>query len=392
MSKKRKIKNEEKSLETKEQEYVIQIGLNSILPDDHKNFENIINDTVIKCTRILFDSNKLLQLHILRCLNNNISLPEIDQTYLNTINRIITDCVGGKLFEDKKLLHTFNQFFPNYKKSKRDFIVSILNESNNIYITNCENHISLNFEKRVKLFFKTIIFQYCHVNNLQLLSNEDLYNLINKCWSCILFKEDTKTIFDLYTTDEKYKEIYLNLYDYTEDIIKYLNNINIEKPYENKLRAKWNELLPLFYHFLKYIENYQLLVNNDKKMDVTTKNKYLKSIRLFSLLPNKSSFVLEHISINKSTLWGLLKLYNPDWTVTWAKWKENVELRIKIFEQIFNISEQTICDFKNKTFKHLITTNGKYCSVHFRKKIPNLESNNKSNKKQKISFDNKQDK
>ena len=365
---------------TKEKEYVIQIGLNSILSAEHKKFENTINDTVIKCTKILYDSNKLLQLHILRCLNNNIKVPEINQTYLNRINKVITNCVDSKgQIDDKELLNTYNNYFINYKKLKRDFIIPVLNESNNIYITNCGNHISLNFEKRVKLFFKAIIFQYCYKKNLNLLDNEDLYSLINKCWRCISFKEDTKTIFDLYTINEEYGHLYLIIYNVVEEIIKYLNKIGIDKPYENKLRSKWNQILPLLYHILKYIENYQLLINTDKKLDITTKNKYLKSIRLFNLLPNKSSFVLEHISINKSTLWGLIKLYNPKWEVGQIQWQKpgNNDYRIKIFEQMFNISEQTICNFKNKTFKHLITTNGKYCSVHFTKKETMFEQLNK---------------
>src|SRR5205814_8820451 len=115
-------------------EYVIQIGLNSILYDEHKSFKDKINEVVCKCTKILFDSNKFLQLHILRCLYQKNNLPtKIDQTYLNQINRLLTNSkIVRKEISDVELLETYNQYFKNYKKLERNFIFEILNTSNRI--------------------------------------------------------------------------------------------------------------------------------------------------------------------------------------------------------------------------------------------------------------------
>lgn len=219
--------------------------------------KQILNQHVLNSNKLIFEVYKFANLHLLRCLRDNETLPTLDQNFFYKCSTYITEMYLKKSQNNTTV--PFDKTFDiyklqrptNYKPAYRDFLGSIINYLDKQMVISTINHLVLNFYKRFSRFIK------------------DKYEL------------DSKTVYEIC------KAVYDKDYKGDNEIVKkYRTILDNKPPYEKFVKKDPSKILKIYNEILTFN------LKNDK--------------RLFSLLPNKNGFTMNYITIDKTGLKDLL--------------------------------------------------------------------------------------
>ena len=255
--------------EIKDSFKAVKMTLNTICSNDL--LKKRINEFVLNANKIMFESYCLANLHIIKLVNQKKQIPILNQDFFQHCSQMVSFQYKRKnnVPNDLELHDTFNSYNscrPNgFQPGFRDNFGAIINYiSKDMYISTT-NHLVLNFYNRLR---KYIITKYD-------LTGEQTYKIIKEIYS-----------------DEKY--VGCNII-----IKKWKDKLNNIPP--TALNVKKN---PSF-----IIYAYNEILNYFNKHNSDPKN---KEIRVFSLLPNKNSFTMSNITIDKTVLKDIIMSFEEN--------------------------------------------------------------------------------
>jgi len=328
----------------------IKMTLNQICP----NFQlkNRINEFVLNANKIMFESYALANLHITRLLTQNQPLPLLDQTFFQNCSRLVSrkyeKTKSGKI--DPDIQTTFNLYSQcrpvNYNPAFADYNAVLISYIVKDMIVSTKNHLILNFYSRMRKYIR-------HKYNLD---GSKAYTVL--------------------------KHLYTNHYDGDDLLVKELRNkLNNLPPNNKSLNSDPTFILKVYNEILTYFKENNLEPEN-------------KALRTFSLLPNKNSFTISNITIDKTVLKDILlsfkKKGTEDEMINSFINKTNNEIVQELQQKtkenwklFFNIK-------KINDFAGIIKTDGKNVSLLYekkREKVKKTKKNLKGCQKEKQDYD-----
>ena len=356
---------------------------------------NKINDNCILVNKIIIQVYQFVNLYLLYLYNNNMIFPNIDIDFIVVVIKTITirnDTRGAKPSDNtKKLLDTLKKFYnDHYKQCIKD--EDIMNDTKLNYITKYESiDIVKNINNNVSEHFIDYVNKFVNVSfNIQkqikeITNNKDL-NDVEK-------KQKKKEVYD---SHRQIKKDILRFDNKLESNVLFHNWIKLHKPniirktkefkHPKEEELKTNkieydvcvnpqEYIKSMFYINKEIEklNEKIFSNNEeikkKNRDISDKNKILNDkdkikllkeetqIKLFQVIPQRTSIKASHITIDTSALINLVVKENI------SEYFNNVEqYKDELWTNNFKLNKK---EFKrrNYTFNHMIKTDGVACSI-----------------------------
>jgi hypothetical protein len=247
-----------------------------------------------------------LNYHFTRLLEENKELPELTQNLFYNASCYISVMKNRKSTIDKEdeMYISFSLFSHLLKELPfRDKMGALINNLNKQQFTMTKNHFKLNFYKRFSKY-------------LELRTGETRKNIIYK-WC--------KDIYD-----EKYNG----------------------KNYFILSMKQWLKYIPTETNIVKYSSHFIRIYH--KILKEFEKHKNTKGVRVFSLLPNKSSFTMDNIQICSTALNDIISYLTKE-----QNCKDFDEKKREYWLNLFNIEKY---ETKHKKFHYTIFTDGK-CGV-----------------------------
>ena len=236
----------------------IKMSLNQFC--NNENLKVRINEFVLNANKIMFEAYSLANIHIIRLINENKQIPKLNQSFFQHCCHFVSDMYERKNNkpDNNELNISYNLYSScrpeKYKSSYRDYNSTLINYIAKDMFISTTNHLVLNFYCKIKKFFKV------------------KYNLDNSQIYLLL------------------KGIYDKEYTGNNIIIqKYRDKLNNLPPTDIHIKKDPSYIIYIYNEILSYFNTYNLIKNN-------------KSIRVFSLLPNKNSFTISNITIDKTVL------------------------------------------------------------------------------------------
>jgi len=294
---------------------VIKKRLNTILNDSDDIAR--INNVVKTINSISYNAHHLINLHILRLLDEKQPMPELDQTFFNHAC-LFSSKLGGKFMDPKNnqsMKITANIWRDTLPKDflipERNKLLLIVNFLVLQMKTEAYNHLNLNFPNRFAKYIKSV-------------------HNIKDIWKARYI------VRNIFQGHSGYKSKFDNLLQCKLLIQIYGRKFRDVKCTENLVTDNLNILLPFYYQMLRVFEE--------------------AGIKTFSLMPQKGNLIPSHITISTSCLYDLASLWAETPTKNFKK------LGHGIWNKTFDITQT-----KNKWFIGLITTNGYDVSVYYKK-------------------------
>lgn len=277
-----------------------------------------IEEYVLNINKVGLEAYHIANLHILRCLSNNITLPSIEQTFFYRCCAGVVEKKGERsstpntgdsdldatLVIYKRLRPETNYTIPT-KENMADKISYLARDMNTV----SHNHLIFNFEKRL---MKYVRLKYKK-------GTKDAWQFINHA-----FKTDS---------------------DRSDDQVEFANWL-VYPPYESSIKLHFNHFLQKSYDILRFMEE---------------QPKNTKGARSFTILPLKRGFVFSHITLGGSCLQQILRnIMKKHKGVTFVGYKKlNLdtfnENKDEIWRSLFNIDRY---ETSNRKFSYEISTNG----------------------------------
>ena len=236
----------------------IKMSLNQFC--NNENLKVRINEFVLNANKIMFEAYSLANIHIIRLINENKQIPKLNQSFFQHCCHFVSDMYERKNNkpDNNELNISYNLYSScrpeKYKSSYRDYNSTLINYIAKDMFISTTNHLVLNFYCKIKKFFKV------------------KYNLDNSQIYLLL------------------KGIYDKEYTGNNIIIqKYRDKLNNLPPTDIHIKKDPSYIIYIYNEILSYFNTYNLNKNN-------------KAIRVFSLLPNKNSFTISNITIDKTVL------------------------------------------------------------------------------------------
>ena len=282
----------------------IKMSWNSLCKNNY--LKQGIQEIVYNINKISFLSYKLLNFHFTRLLEDNKELPKLTQNLFYNASCYVSVMKKRKSTIDKEdeMYKSFSQFAHLIKDLPfRDKMGALINNLNKQQFTMTKNHLKLNFYKRFSKYLelktgetrKSIIYKWC----------KDIY-------------------------DEKYNgKNYFILS--MKQWLKYI-------PTETNIVKHSSHFIKIYHKILKEFE----------------KHKNAKGVRVFSLLPNKSSFTMDNIQICSTALNDIISYLTKE-----QNCKDFDEKKREYWLNLFNIEKY---ETEYKKFHYTIFTDGK-CGV-----------------------------
>ena len=315
--------------ETEDSFKTVKMTLNTICSNDL--LKGRINEFVLNANKIMFESYCLSNLHIIKLINQNKQIPILNQDFFQHCSQMVSFQYRRKnnIPDDIELQDTFNFYNSSrpigFQPGFRDNFGAIINYiSKDMYIATT-NHLVLNFYNRLRKFIRT---KYD-------LTGEQTYKLIKEIYS-----------------DEKYSG---------RNIIiqKWKDKLNNTPPTAFNVKKNPSFILYAYNDILNYFNEHNSEIKN-------------KEIRVFSLLPNKNSFTMSNITIDKSVLKDIIMSFEENNII-------DDEVISSIYNQKSNDRKKATIDdpklhwkqlfqIKNiKEFSGMIKTDGNSVSILYEK-------------------------
>lgn len=247
----------------------VKMTLNTICSNDL--LKERINEFVLNANKIMFESYCLANLHIIKLINQNKLIPILNQGFFQHCSQMVSFQYKRKsnLPNDLELQDTFKLYSScrpeGFQPGFRDNFGAIINYISKDMFVSTTNHLVLNFYNRLRKYIRT---KYD-------LTGEQAYKLIKEIYSA-----------------EKYSG---------RNIIiqKWKDKLNNLPPTAPNVKKNPSFILYAYNEILNYFNNH----NSDEKN---------KEIRLFSLLPNKNSFTMSNITIDKTALKDIIMSFQEN--------------------------------------------------------------------------------
>ena len=296
-----------------------------------------IEQFVWNINKVALEAYHVVNLHILRCLQENLTLPTLDQNFFYRCCSGVVEKRGEHASKpdtgDVQLdatLGIFKSLRPteNYKpptKENMAFLMCNLARQMNVA---CRNHLVLNFGKR--------LIQYVRLKYNK--SRKEAWHFINQSF---------------HPKDEKNHE--------HDEFSQWLGHA----PYENVIDKNFTHFLRKSYDILQFME---------------TQPANTRGARTFTIMPLKGGFVVSHITICSSCLQQILQTIvknNPEITflghsnITKKVFDENKDV---FWRSLFDVDSY---ETANRKFAYEISTNGYAVTLRMQKPkhgetLPNL--------------------
>lgn len=343
---------------------VVKMSLHQFVKD--KKVYEFLNDVVIDMNKIIYLSYHFLHIHFLRLIDSKLPIPnEITQKLLYKIFCSVSLFEGKMtppditpiddkykknktekqikkrekdIIENQTLLDTYNCFMSiipkDFKFPNRDKKCNLINNAILTMLTAINNHMTLNFRKRLYNYIKMKYTDYKKVDNTKKPTTTPVKGSIaGRCFFIVDHILGIRTI--------------INNYD---SIYNTIENMNIIDKYKQELQNPKQESihnnLSIFIPF--YLKMNTLFIEEEDKT--------------FTLFPLSASYIPSYIKICKTSLADLIALKNNtsiDKTKTsdnnWSSW---------FYIDMFNNP--------NKKFGSEITTDGYGVNITLKKIKPNF--------------------
>lgn len=324
--KKRKDVADRKTKNLNKEFVIIKMKLNSFIKNE--SFKDLLFVNIANLNNIKYEAFNFINLHFLRCLENNLELPNLSQDFFYNCISLISKTYKQKeqISKNIELKNTYEEHYQllcpnNHIKPFRDYSGALINNITKEMKIVCDNHIILNFNKR--------LLRYIQLK----------YNIHKKqAWWSINNIYDEK-LFHTISKEELEIKSFL-----------------IIKPTEENIKANIHHFIKLLYEIEKFFDT---LVPNTKHL------------RKFTILPTKSSFINSYITCCSSCIKDILKSSNNEELIKLSK--EDNDL---MWSKLFNING---VESINKKFNNIISTDGYgvsitlYKSLKFEEKIINSD-------------------
>ena len=315
--------------ETEDSFKTVKMTLNTICSNDL--LKGRINEFVLNANKIMFESYCLSNLHIIKLINQNKQIPILNQDFFQHCSQMVSFQYRRKnnIPDDIELQDTFNFYNSSrpigFQPGFRDNFGAIINYISKDMYVSTTNHLVLNFYNRLRKFIRT---KYD-------LTGEQTYKLIKEIYS-----------------DEKYSG---------RNIIiqKWKDKLNNTPPTAFNVKKNPSFILYAYNDILNYFNEHNSEIKN-------------KEIRVFSLLPNKNSFTMSNITIDKSVLKDIIMSFEENNII-------DDEVISSIYNQKSNDRKKATIDdpklhwkqlfqIKNiKEFSGMIKTDGNSVSILYEK-------------------------
>lgn len=295
-----------------------------------------IQKIILNINQIDFLSTRLINFHMIRCIQENIELPELNQQlYYKAC------CIVSKMTKRNSKTDNKNELYISFSKFNeqltdlpfRDNMGALIANLNRTQLTNAKNHLKLNFYKRLRSYISLKTGEY---------RNSVLYKWLRDIVS------------------EQYNGQNYFIHFIRE---KLLNNII---PTETNILKNTSHFIKVYYKLLSEFEKY----SNQK------------GIRTFTLLPVKSGFTMSHITICNTSLRDIIS-YTTDKPLI----KNFMDEKDTYWRELFHIDKY---ETSTRKFSYIIETNGYAVSILLQKErtIKKQKNEKKIKKKQDIKLDN----
>ena len=315
--------------ETEDSFKTVKMTLNTICSNDL--LKGRINEFVLNANKIMFESYCLSNLHIIKLINQNKQIPILNQDFFQHCSQMVSFQYRRKnnIPDDIELQDTFNFYNSSrpigFQPGFRDNFGAIINYISKDMCVSTTNHLVLNFYNRLRKFIRT---KYD-------LTGEQTYKLIKEIYSV-----------------EKYSG---------RNIIiqKWKDKLNNTPPTAFNVKKNPSFILYAYNDILNYFNEHNSEIKN-------------KEIRVFSLLPNKNSFTMSNITIDKSVLKDIIMSFEENNII-------DDEVISSIYNQKSNDRKKATIDdpklhwkqlfqIKNiKEFSGMIKTDGNSVSILYEK-------------------------
>ena len=344
--------------------YAIKTGLKTILKND--TLQNAINTRVQQITLIAFQASRLLNLHLLRCLEYNVKIPILNDTYISHVFSIVQKPTNFNFSKfDANLIDTY----VNYYQFDYELVTLTSNSTQMMrlftksYLVNLNNHI-------YKLYW----------SNLRKFCNHYFFNDDTLVDSCIEFFEENPSL-----------ELIMNTYGRNFTMFQQDNLILSNYESTKKLDEIKRSRLVIRRFVMRIIMNSD--VSDTKIMkrieEVWIRYKKLsqnseQQLKSNTIVPLCTS-VTKYITIDTDVLHGLL---GGQKVTGYNKTEFGKDFQHEMWKKTFKLKEKWLqLDTEQKIFAFQILTDGVGCSIIFKKFIKRNKSSNKSSNKNEDEFE-----
>jgi hypothetical protein len=327
-----------------------------------------INNLVYRTNHIVIHSYQFLKLYMIELYKNNKKFPELDKEYICDIFKVVTKrlCNSGGYTDEnmptqlKTLKKFYNEHYSNFVDENEtiyyDGLSYILAYEAIDMITNINNNIEMHLFDHIN---KYVNFHF---------------GIKKKA------EEITKENKDKKERKEKHKELYAEFRKVKNDLLSF-NEITSDAKYHDWIKEERKKMFPNKTSFEKDSICYDIAKNTQyylytmfyiaEKFETINKtiieenvinNTNNKQIRLFNVLPLRTSIVPKNITIDTPAfISNFLGLESTKYYLDNYK-KEN--LYKELWSKLFKLY-QKVFKKKNYTFNHMIRTDGVSCSILF---------------------------
>ncbi len=294
-----------------------------------------IDEMVLNANHIMFEVYAFANLHIIRLLERDKSIPKLDQSFFYDCCVFVSETYERKAQKPKRpdMLAAFEVYRTQrpkgYEPPFRDYTCNVINYICKDMVIATTNHLVLNFYKRFTNYLKR------HYD----LDKKQAYSVAKGVYE------------ESYEGDDEF-------------VLYYRSELGDRPPYDK---------------YVKKDPTYILRVYKEMRDDCK---------RAFSLLPHKNSFTMSYITIDRSVMIDILNLFKKreDKTETIKKMNEisSEELKTSFREDPLEYWNMFFQVDKVKNFAEILKTDGKAVSVMCDTVRPLIEK--KTTKKTKVKF------
>lgn len=308
-----------------------------------------LEDIIIRTTTIVKHFYYFIKLYTVHCFEKGGTSVYFDKDtirYIFTLISTIKSNINVK-YKNKKIKKFNDDVYSKIKINKvsRDGLTNILSYETDIIITCIENNIKNNF---VRHFNRYINVVFDIKNKINLIENTEEKNLLYRDLRKI---KDDITSFGNITSEEKY-------HNFIKEQQKYLfDTTNVSILYDVKCNPQ-----KYIFTFYKIIQKFESLNENISEDE--------KKIKLFSILPLRTSLIPKHITIDSEILIQNFKDKIKKKLKLFPKEIKNIELLRRNFTKYQDILWNIFFKLnkkinKNYKFDYLLKTDNNACSLQF---------------------------
>jgi len=330
----------------------LKIPFKHIVKEETTN--EILEDMIVRTTIIVKHLYYFIKLYSLFCFKNNKNDINFDKSTIRYIFTLISTIKSQNKvkYENENIKKFYSDSYSKIKINKvsRDGLTNVLAYETDIIITCIENNIKNNFIRHFNKYINIVFDIKNKINNISDISKKKLL------WSNLKNIKDDILSFTEYKSEEQYHDFIKEQQKYLFD--KTLNDKNTSSIlYDVKSNPQ-----KYIYTFYKILNKFELLNKN-----IIDNN---KKIKLFSMLPLRTSLIPKHITIDSEILIQNFKKIIKNNLHKFPKEIHNIEdLRLNftnhqdiLWDIFFKINKKIN---KNYKFDYLLKTDNNACSLQF---------------------------